>query len=115
MDYSLFSIIDAIFIVVGVYAFYTCYLMKTTGDLKTKLLLGEGIEINKCKDKKGYINYIFPKLFFMGIISSLYGASGLIDSYVTSLGYISLLILVILVVYLIWFTIICKKAVKIFW
>jgi len=115
MDYSFFSIIDIISIAIGVYAFYACFLMKTTGDLKTKLLSSGDIDVNKCKDKKGYIKYIFLKLFFLGILSVLSGASGLIDSYITPLGYIPFFIMVVFVVYLCWFAAICKKSVTIFW
>ena len=115
MSDSMFSILDIIVLLVGVYAFYSCYLMKTTGEVKTKLVLSDHTDINKCKDKKGFIDYMFLKLLILGIVSVVYGVVGLIDTYVTPLGIAQLVLMLVFIIYLIWFALKSKKAVTMFW
>jgi hypothetical protein len=112
----MFSLMDLIVLGCGFYGLYTVYLLKTTGEMKTKLLLSSEIDFKKCKDKAGYIKYVSPRLIIFSIIAIVNGALNLIHSYVVILPQPVILISYIaLLVVIIWFAVISKKSVKMFW
>lgn len=109
------SIMDVFFAGAGVYMLYALFLMKTTGEIKTALLLSKDIDLKKCKDLEGYKTYMMPKMLISGIGMILYGAAGLVNTYVTPLGVIYTVIMAAFFVVLIWFAVQGRKAAQRFW
>lgn len=112
---SFWSIMDVIFVGAGVYMLYALILMKKTGEIKTELLLSKDVNLKKCKDLEGYKCYIAPKMLIFGLGALLYGAAGLLNTYVTPLGIFYTAALVLFLADLIWFALQSKKGVQRFW
>lgn len=112
---NMFILMDVLVIGCGVYVIYAYYLLKTKGELKEKLLLSDDIKFNKCKDKPGYINYMSPRLLIFGIVCILCGAIGVLNDYTQFMGMGYVAVMVTFLAIVIWFAIIVKKSVKMFW
>lgn len=116
MDNSIWSILDVIFVGAGMYVLYAWVLLKTKGEITTSILMNKDVNLNKCKDLEGYKTYIAPRLLIFGIACLLYGAAGLINSYVMELP-LALYgaIMAVFFVVLIWFALAARKGVQKFW
>lgn len=113
---SIWSLMDIIFVGAGLYMFYTLYLMKKTGEIKTSMLLNKEVDIRKCKDLEGYKKFMEPKMLIFGIASVIYGGYGLINSYVMPLPVVSYwIIMALFLAVLVWFALQSKKSVEMFW
>ena len=116
MDSSVWTLLDIIFIGAGLYAFYAFYLMKTKNEVKTNILLSNDVDIKKCKDLKGYISFIAPRTVIFAASCTIYGVTGIINSYVVevpSVLYTALMIILFIII--VWFAFQTKKSVKLFW
>lgn len=112
---SFTTFIDVIILASGLYAFYTAYMIKVKGNLQSKLLLSNDMDIKKCKDVQGYCTYVFPRLLILGVAATLSGAVNLLNTYVMDLNVISLVLYFVLMAVFIYFSYITKKAMKQFW
>lgn len=113
---SMWSIMDVIFVGAGLYMLYAWYLMKTKGEIKTALLMNKDVQLKKCKDLEGYKKFISPKMLIFGIACTLYGAFGLVNTYVMPLPKaVYLGIMAVFLVALVWFAAMSKKGIQNFW
>lgn len=107
---NFYSIIDIIVLGCGLYCIYSAYKMKTKGDISSSILFSNTADAVKCRDKAGYIAYMFPKMALFGVITTIYGITGLVSSYVMNLGFGQIIVMVVFFVVLIWFAVETKKA-----
>ena len=117
MDNSIWSVLDVIFVGAGIYVLYGWLMLRIKGEIvTTSILLGKDVELRKCKDLDGYKAYIAPKMLIFGIAAVLYGAAGLVNSYVTPLpGAVYGAVMALFLVVLIWYAIATRKGVQKFW
>ena len=116
MDSSVFGILDVIFVGAGIYVLYAWFLMKTKGEIKTSILMSKDVELRKCKDLEGYKAYIAPRMLVFGIAAILYGAAGLVNTYVTPLpGAVYGAVMALFLAVLIWYAMATRKGVQKFW
>lgn len=111
MDFT--SIIDLIILICGFYCIYTAYLMKTNREIKAGWLISSQINIEACKDKDGYIDFMWKRTVAFGIIVLIYSGVGLINSYVTPLNSVIVFgSMGVFFIALIWFAVLSSKSVK---
>lgn len=80
---SMISIIGLITLGCGLYCLYGAYLMHSKGEIKQALVLSQDININACKDPRGYCREAQLPLFILGIVVTVYSV---VDLYNTSAG-----------------------------
>lgn len=96
------SLFDAIAIIFGIYMIGSAFKMKRTGEISPIIMTAA--EIEKCKDKAGYIAFIYWKEAVFGALFILVGMIGFIHVYVVDLGlWLNLIDLAILLGAFIWF------------
>ena len=116
MDNSIWSVLDVIFVGAGIYDLYAWVMMKTKGEIITSILMSKDVELRKCKDLEGYKAYIAPRMLVFGIAAILYGAVGLVNTYVTPLpGAVYGAVMALFLAVLIWYAIATRKGVQKFW
>ena len=116
MDTSVWILLDIIFVGAGVYSIYAFILLKTTGEVKTSILLGKDVNIKKCKDIEAYKSYIAPKLLIFGIACTLYGLLGIADGNLFDVPLTAYWVcMAVFFAILIWFAYATKKSVSLFW
>ena len=116
MDNSIWSVLDVIFVGAGIYVLYAWVMMKTKGENITTILMSKDVELRKCKDLEGYKAYIAPRMLVFGIAAILYGAAGLVNTYVTPLpGAVYGAVMALFLAVLIWYAIATRKGVQKFW
>lgn len=106
---------DLIFVGAGLYIFYSCYLMKTTGEIKKELLMNKEVNLKKCRDLEGYKVFILPKLLIFGIACFLDGIAGLVNTYVQPLGTVYYVVSAVFFAVLVWYVMQSRKGLKMFW
>lgn len=112
---SIVSLMDIIILAAGLYGFYVFYAMKMKRKIDSKLLLSEMVDVNKCKDKDGYIAYMLPRVIVFACAATISGASNLLNTYVVNIAVVAVALYVVFFGVLIWYAVSSKKAVKRFW
>jgi threonine/homoserine/homoserine lactone efflux protein len=113
---SIYTIIDVIIAFGGLYIIYLTYGMMKTGQLKENALLPKGTDIRKCKDAAGYIKYMAPKQIVFGVMALACGAIGIVHDYLGAINsYVYLACILVMVLYLVYYSIQSKKAMKQYW
>lgn len=88
----------------GLYCIYAAVMMKVKGEINQSILLGKDYQFKKCKDKEGYIKEMFPHLCLFAVVTTLSGLIDMINSYVTDIFVINIVMMVIFVVELLIFS-----------
>jgi hypothetical protein len=113
---NIWSFMDIIFVGAGAYLLYSWFLMKTKGEIKTAFLMNKDVDLRKCKDLEGYKSFIAPKILIFGIVTLLYGVSGLINSYALELSTtVYMICMAVFAVALVWFALQTRKGLRLFW
>lgn len=112
---SMFLLIDVLISGYGIYALYAWFLMVKKGEVKENILFSKTVSFTRCKDKEGYKKFIAPKVLVFGIGTLICGLLGFVSDYTGLLGSLYLIVTVLFLILLAWFTAMTKKAVKIFW
>ena len=112
---NMFILMDVLVIGCGVYVLYAFYLMKAKGEVKESLLLSNGAKMTKCKDKDAYMGYISPRLLIFGIATVICGALGVWNDYTSIFGMGYLVVMVIFLAMVVWFAVVIKKSLKMYW
>lgn len=71
------NIFDLLIGASGVYLIYTAVEMKRTGEIKTGVLVSKEMDVNKMKDKEGFIRYMFGRVLLAGVLIVLSAAGNL--------------------------------------
>ncbi len=113
---NMVSIVDAISVGAGAYMLYAWYLLKFKGEITKTVLMREEINIKKCKNLEAYKAYVAPKMLVMAAACVLYGAAGLLNTYVFTMPVaVYLVIMAVFLAALVWYAVSTKKALEIFW
>ena len=110
-----YSFMDIIIVLSGVYILYNFYLLKFKGEIKETLLLPKDVQVKKCKDKAGYINEMAPKVLVLGIVVTICGFLGMLQTQKQLLGNWYLLVMAVFLAAIVWFVVASKKAVTKYW
>lgn len=94
-------IFDIVILIFGIYMIGAALKMKKTGEISSAVITAE--EIAKCKDKKGFIGFIYWKEAAFGGLVALVGALGIINDKVVSLGAFNVIEMLIFLAAFIWF------------
>ena len=71
----------------GLYCFYSWYQVKTTRQINKSVFFTKDLEVKQCKDKAAYIAETLQLLAGLGVMTIIYGALDLLNTYVFDLGY----------------------------
>lgn len=113
---SLYALMDAAIALGGLYVICLTVRMMKTGVLKQNGLTSKNIDIKKCKDTAGYIKFIGPKQLAFGVLALGCGIIGLVHDYTGAVGaYVYLVFILLMVVYIVYYSVQSKKAMKLFW
>lgn len=82
MDFMV--VFDIVIGVLGIYLIYIAAQMKKKGEISNVLVNPE--EITKCRDKKGFIDYIYNRVMIFGAVSMIFGVLGGINDCLYSFG-----------------------------
>lgn len=85
----------------GVYMIAAALKMKKTGEISAVVITEE--EIAKCKNKQGFIEFIYWKEAVFGGMIVIVGALGIINDKVISLGIFNIVELVVFLAAFLWF------------
>jgi len=102
------NLFDAFLIIFGIYTIFTSLNMKKTGILANWLV--GNTEIDKCRDTKGFIEYIYRKTIVFGILMAIYGCFSLTNTFIMKLKYVESFGVVFFLVVIGWFAFILKKG-----
>lgn len=111
----MFSFLDLIILISGIYVLYAFYLLKFKGEIKESLLLPKGLSAKNCKDKAAYIAEVSPKLLLFGIAITICGALGIAEDQWQFLGNYYLIVMAVFLAIIVWFGIVISKAAKKYW
>ena len=113
---NIWSLLDIIFVGAGAYMLYAWFLMTKKDEIKREVLMNKEMDLKKCKDREGYKAYIAPKMLIFGVGALLYGAAGLVNSYVTPLpAMVYNVLMFAFLIDLIWFALMARKGTEQFW
>ncbi len=108
------NIFDVLIIASGLYMIYTAFIMKKSGKITGGVLISKDVDVDKIRDKDGFINYMYIKVLVMGILTCLIGLGGILLTKINAPSYIMLIGIACFIVVLILFTLASRKAKKMF-
>lgn len=96
------TIFDLFIAIMGIYMIMEAFKMKRTGEI-SKTVVNEK-EINHCKDKKGFIDFVYTKAIVFGVILMLYGILDYVNKHIYSFGVVlDIVMLVVFIGGFVWF------------
>ena len=108
--YASFGFIDIIVMCIGVYGFYSWYMLVNKHEIKKTLLLGGSTTPEQCNDVEGFANYMGTKLFVLSADLLIFGALSAYNSYVKEVGMILWIGMAIFLAIIIWYCVYLRKA-----
>ncbi|HIS30333.1 MAG TPA: hypothetical protein IAB44_02110 [Candidatus Limivivens intestinipullorum] len=109
---DMFVLMDLLITAFGGYILYGWRVMSEKGEVKENILLTKDISMKQCNDKEGFIRFIQPKLLIFGIATIVCGLLGLVNDLTGMLGTVYIAVTVIFVVFVIWFAVTIRSALK---
>lgn len=95
------TIFDVVITIFGLYMIGAALKMKKTGEISSAVITAE--EIARCRDKKGFIAFIYWKEAVFGALIVVVGILGIINDQVVSLGIYNLVEMVVFLAAFLWF------------
>ena len=89
-------------------------MMKKTGELKTGVIISKDVDVNKIRDKEGFIRYMFGKVLLLGILAVVVGGIGIFNTKLNGPDYLSLIGIGCYLAVLVIFGVASSKAKKMF-
>lgn len=95
MDASIFDLLIA---GSGLYLIYTAIMMKKHGQIKAGVIVSKDVNVDKIRDKEGFIRYMYGKVLLIGVLATLVGIVSLVNTklngpdYVTVIGAVGYLV-----------------------
>ncbi|EET59385.1 hypothetical protein BRYFOR_08699 [Marvinbryantia formatexigens DSM 14469] len=112
---SMFSLMDIVIAVCGVYILYVWYLLKYKGEIKENILLPKDVQVKHCKDKPAYVAEMSPKVLIYGCVVTVCGFIGVAEDVFHILGNTYMLVLTIFLLATVWFVMQARGALKKYW
>ncbi len=106
---ELFAVLSVIF---SCYFMYAYYMAKYKNEIAESLLLPKGVDVNKCKDIKGYCREVQLPVLVLGIITLIYGAMGMYHAFVRNVDTLLLIMVGVVLVALVIYCVYIKKINK---
>lgn len=101
-------IFDVVIVIFGVYMIAAALMMKKNGVISSVVITPE--EIAKCKDKQGFIAFMYWKEALFGGLMALVGVLGIINDTVVSLGAFNVVEMLVFLAAFLWFQNELRKA-----
>ena len=108
--YASFGFIDIIVMCVGVYGFYSWYMLVKKHSIKKTLLIGGSNTPEYCVDVEGFADYMGTKLLILSADMLIFGAISAYNSYVKELGAVLWIGMAIFIAIIVWYCIHLRKA-----
>lgn len=101
-------------ILCGIYCLYAYMVMsKDTSVIKPSLLMGKGIDIRKCRDKRGFVEEMLVKVLVLGVVIIAYSViEVLLGLGLVKEGIVSTIGLVVFCLTIIWYYVQLSGATK---
>lgn len=113
---SIYAIMDAAIVASGIYVLYMYFTMAKSGKLRQNMLIPQNLDVKKCKDVAGYIQFIGTKQIIFGLVAVISGGIGLLQDFTQLIGAVPyIIVIMIFFVYALWFGLQVKKAGQMFW
>jgi hypothetical protein len=113
---SIYALMDAVIVGSGVYVLYLYYVMVKSGTLQENALMPKSVNVKKCKDVEGYIQFTGKKQLIFGIVAIICGGIGLLQDFTQKVGIVPYMVAItVFFVYALWYAMQVKKATKLFW
>lgn len=84
------SIFDLLIAGCGLYLIYTAVVMKTKGKIVKGVIVSKDVDVEKIRDKEGFIRYMFGRVLLAGILAAAVGAMNLVNAYAQGPAWISM-------------------------
>ena len=84
-NFEVYHIFYVVLAVLGIYLIYSVRNMKKKGEISAFIISLEDLE--KCRNKKGFINETANSMLVFGIITLLYGIFGIANSFLSAFGW----------------------------
>lgn len=108
--YSSFGFIDIIVICVGVYGFYSWYMLLKKHEIKKMLLIGGSLTPEQCTDVEGFAGYIGNKLLILSADLLVFGTLSAYNSYVKEIGMVLWIGMAVFLAIIVWYCVCLRKA-----
>ena len=82
--------------------------------MKTGVIISKDIDVNKIRDKEGFIRYMFGKVLILGVLAVVVGLLGILNTRWNGPEYLSLIGIGCYLAVLVFFGIASSKAKKMF-
>ena len=113
---SVYILMDLLIAGCGVYVIYNYIAMYVSKSIKPSVLFPKDLNVSKCRDVQGFIQYIGIKQVAFGLASLVSGGLGLYQDYTGTASASAYLITVaVFFVFAAWYSVAMKKAVKLNW
>lgn len=107
-----FGIFDMLIAASGVYLAYAAVMMKKSGEIKSGVIVNKDIDVNKIKDKEGFINYMYGKVLLIGLLAAAVGVGNMLNAKLNGPVYFTLIGIVLYLAVLVLYAIAFSKARK---
>ncbi len=84
------SIFDLLITGSGLYLIYVTVIMKTKGEITRGVIVSGNVDIERMRDKDGFIRYMYGKSLFMGILTVAAGAVNMANFYFRGPAWVSM-------------------------
>ena len=109
---DMFVLMDLLITAFGGYILYGWRVMSEKGEVKENILLTKDISMKQCNDKEGFIRFIQPKAADFWNRHDSLRLLGLVNDLTGMLGTVYIAVTVIFVVFVIWFAVTIRSALK---
>lgn len=109
-----FSMFDLFIMASGIYLVYTAVMMKKSGEIKNGIIVSKDIDINKIKDKQGFINYMYGKVLMIGALAVVVGGGSMLNTKLNGPAYLTLIGIILYLIVFVFYAIAFSKAKKMF-
>lgn len=105
-------VINGTFVLLGIYLLILAFRARFTGFVHQVLMLDRRMVWSQCKDKEGYIGYIFPRITGCGLVLALSGLYSLLASGnpVLQFPYYQMAVMLAIMIVCFWYMAIIQKA-----
>lgn len=102
------TIFDIVIFVFGVYMVGAALKMKKTGEISSMMIAPE--EMTRCRDKQGFIDFIYWKEAAFGVLVAIVGALGVVNEQLVSPGSANVIEMLVFLAAFVWFQSELRKA-----
>lgn len=99
---------DVVIMILGIYMIFAALKMHKTGEISPVIITPE--EIARCRDKRGFIAFMYWKEAVFGGILTAVGVLGLVNDLVVSMGAYNVIELLLFLAAFLWFQEELRKA-----